>query len=222
MTWSCCATSPRRPARRSHPAYDLCPREWEADEVDPIQSVQDLVVTKYEFAFFAEIARAWNQSPRPWQAFPDFLRIVYSNRVQRETDHDREQSAQQDDGGHCAVSNASVGPGREPCGRLRERATALTRTNDVERAAASRSDPESFRPSATLGMLRLRSELLAFTRAFFRSRGFWEVETPILSRDVVVDAYLEPFVTRAQTRRLIAGDPAARMNSFCRRRPSSR
>ncbi len=59
------------------------------------------------------------------------------------------------------------------------------------------SDPESFRPSATLGMLRLRSELLAFTRAFFRSHGFWEVETPILSRDVVVDAYLEPFVTRA-------------------------
>ncbi|HUE16470.1 MAG TPA: EF-P lysine aminoacylase EpmA [Planctomycetaceae bacterium] len=59
-------------------------------------------------------------------------------------------------------------------------------------------DPESFRPSAPLGMLRLRSELLAFTRAFFRSGGFWEVETPILSRDVVVDAYLEPFVTCAQ------------------------
>ncbi len=81
----------------SHPAYDLCPREWEPSEVDPIQSVQDLVVTKYEFAFFAEIARAWNQSPRPWQVFPDFLRIVYSNRVQPETDHDREQSAQQDE-----------------------------------------------------------------------------------------------------------------------------
>jgi len=47
-------------------------------------------------------------------------------------------------------------------------------------------------------MLRLRSELLEFTRTFFRSRGFWEVETPILSRDVVVDAYLEPFVTRAK------------------------
>jgi lysyl-tRNA synthetase class 2 len=59
-------------------------------------------------------------------------------------------------------------------------------------------DPEPFRPSATLEMLRLRSELLEFTRTFFRSRGFWEVETPILSRDVVVDAYLEPFVTRAK------------------------
>jgi lysyl-tRNA synthetase class 2 len=46
-------------------------------------------------------------------------------------------------------------------------------------------------------MLRLRGELLAFTRAFFTSRGFCEVETPILSHDVVVDAYLEPFVTQA-------------------------
>jgi elongation factor P--(R)-beta-lysine ligase len=61
----------------------------------------------------------------------------------------------------------------------------------------SPSEPASptFGPSATLGMLRLRAELLDFTRAFFRSQGFWEVETPILSRDVVVDAYLEPFVT---------------------------
>jgi elongation factor P--(R)-beta-lysine ligase len=67
-------------------------------------------------------------------------------------------------------------------------------TSDDRRA---QFDPESFRPSATLGMLRLRSELLDFTRAFFRSGGFWEIETPILSRDVVVDAYLEPFVTRA-------------------------
>jgi lysyl-tRNA synthetase class 2 len=59
-----------------------------------------------------------------------------------------------------------------------------------------RTDSPPFGPSATLGMLRLRAELLDFTRAFFRSQGFWEVETPILSRDVVVDAYLEPFVTR--------------------------
>jgi elongation factor P--(R)-beta-lysine ligase len=58
---------------------------------------------------------------------------------------------------------------------------------------------ESFRPTATLALLRLRSDLLAFTRSFFQARGFWEVETPILSRDVVVDAYLEPFVTRADS-----------------------
>ena len=41
--------------------YDLCPREWTVNEIDPIQSMQDLVVTKYEYAYFAEIARAWNQ-----------------------------------------------------------------------------------------------------------------------------------------------------------------
>jgi elongation factor P--(R)-beta-lysine ligase len=69
-------------------------------------------------------------------------------------------------------------------------------TSSDPRAAAN---PESFRPTATLGLLQLRSELLAFTRDFFLSHGYWEVETPILSRDVVVDAYLEPFVTCAQT-----------------------
>jgi elongation factor P--(R)-beta-lysine ligase len=57
-------------------------------------------------------------------------------------------------------------------------------------------DPGLFKPSANLRLLRLRSKLLDFTRAFFRDRGLWEVETPLLSRDIVVDAYLEPFTTR--------------------------
>src|SRR5690606_13048249 len=35
-----------------------------------------------------------------------------------------------------------------------------------------------------------------FTRSFFESRGFLEVETPVLSPDVVVDLHLEPFSTR--------------------------
>jgi elongation factor P--(R)-beta-lysine ligase len=59
------------------------------------------------------------------------------------------------------------------------------------------SDDRAFGPSAELRQLRLRAELLEFTRAFFRSRGLWEVETPLLSRDIVIDAYLEPFVTRS-------------------------
>ncbi len=62
--------------------------------------------------------------------------------------------------------------------------------------ATSGRDPGLFRPSGSLELLQLRSQLLDFTRAYFRRRGLWEVETPLLSRDIVVDAYLEPFTTR--------------------------
>lgn len=48
-------------------------------------------------------------------------------------------------------------------------------------------------PTATLEMLRLRARLLGVVRRFFEQRGYLEVETPILSHDVVVDAWLEPF-----------------------------
>lgn len=51
---------------------------------------------------------------------------------------------------------------------------------------------EDFRPTATWEVLRLRSELLRRTREFFHTRGFLEVETPILSQDVVVDRHLDP------------------------------
>ncbi len=52
-----------------------------------------------------------------------------------------------------------------------------------------------FLPSASGDALALRSALLARTRAFFARRGFLEVETPILSADIVVDRHLDPLST---------------------------
>ena len=46
-------------------------------------------------------------------------------------------------------------------------------------------------------MLELRAKLLGRLRRFFEERGFLEVETPILSADVVVDRHLDPFAVEA-------------------------
>jgi len=54
-----------------------------------------------------------------------------------------------------------------------------------------------FRPTASLEMLQVRAQLLSELRQFFDRNSYWEVETPILSHDVVVDAFLDPFVTAA-------------------------
>ena len=51
-----------------------------------------------------------------------------------------------------------------------------------------------FRHSATLDVLRLRAKLLAFTRQFFDESGYFEVDTPILSHERVIDPNIEPFV----------------------------
>lgn len=48
-------------------------------------------------------------------------------------------------------------------------------------------------PTAKWETIRRRAELLRAIRSFFDARGFTEVQTPILSRDIVVDAHLEPF-----------------------------
>lgn len=51
---------------------------------------------------------------------------------------------------------------------------------------------DDFGPTASLETLKLRADLLRRLRDFFDSRGFLEVETPLLSADTVVDRHLDP------------------------------
>ncbi|MDR1493695.1 MAG: EF-P lysine aminoacylase GenX [Planctomycetaceae bacterium] len=55
------------------------------------------------------------------------------------------------------------------------------------------SSCETFLPILSLQRLKERAAVMRRIRDYFESRGFLEVETPILSRDTVVDRYLEPF-----------------------------
>ena len=48
-----------------------------------------------------------------------------------------------------------------------------------------------WRPTASLDTLRIRAELLAEIRVFFRQRSVLEVETPILARATVTDPHIE-------------------------------
>ncbi|MBX3442368.1 MAG: EF-P lysine aminoacylase GenX [Planctomyces sp.] len=52
------------------------------------------------------------------------------------------------------------------------------------------------RPTASLLTLRRRAALLRAVREEFHREGYWEVETPLLSRDVCVDAWLDPIIVR--------------------------
>ncbi|WP_437193916.1 EF-P lysine aminoacylase EpmA [Planctomicrobium sp. SH527] len=48
-------------------------------------------------------------------------------------------------------------------------------------------------PTASLETLQRRSRLLTELRRFFADNGFWEAQTPILSHDCCVDAWIDPF-----------------------------
>ena len=49
-----------------------------------------------------------------------------------------------------------------------------------------------FLPNATIETLRARSGIIKSIREYFDQLGFFEVQTPTLSRDTVVDRYIEP------------------------------
>lgn len=52
---------------------------------------------------------------------------------------------------------------------------------------------DDWRPTCTLQALRVRAVMLQAVREFFQQHSYLEVETPLLSQDIVVDAHLHPF-----------------------------
>lgn len=57
----------------------------------------------------------------------------------------------------------------------------------------------SWKPTASPAMLKRRSELLWTIREFFHDRRLIEVQTPVLSRDTVVDRHLDPIVVSGES-----------------------
>ena len=49
-----------------------------------------------------------------------------------------------------------------------------------------------FLPTASIDDLQRRAEIVGKLRAFFDDLGFFEVETPLLSHDTIVDRYIDP------------------------------
>ena len=64
-----------------NPLYQLCPRQWTPEDIDPLDTMQDLAVARAEMDFFKQLAAIWNRQPQSWLAFPDFLRTIYAQRV---------------------------------------------------------------------------------------------------------------------------------------------
>lgn len=67
-----------------HPAYELCPRNWLPEDLDPVQPLHDLLIAQFEMQLFHKLATVWNKAPRPWELFPDFLHMIYERRLMLE------------------------------------------------------------------------------------------------------------------------------------------
>lgn len=50
----------------------------------------------------------------------------------------------------------------------------------------------TWQPAASLEALRARAAILCSLRQFLVARGYWEVETPLLSHDTCVDTWIDP------------------------------
>jgi lysyl-tRNA synthetase class 2 len=54
---------------------------------------------------------------------------------------------------------------------------------------------DSFAPRASLAALQQRAALLGSLREFFDERGFFEVETPLLAKEIIPELHIEPIRT---------------------------
>ncbi|QDU79327.1 Elongation factor P--(R)-beta-lysine ligase [Polystyrenella longa] len=65
------------------------------------------------------------------------------------------------------------------------------------------SPAPSWRSTATISDLKIRAGLVRTLRLFFEETGYWEVQTPVLSREAIIDAHINPL---RLTDSSIAGD----------------
>lgn len=74
------------------------------------------------------------------------------------------------------------------------------------------STANNWRPACSLQLLHVRAAMLRAVREFFYRRDYLEVETPCLSGDIVIDAWLEPMqVMHAGQRWFLQTSPEACM-----------
>jgi lysyl-tRNA synthetase class 2 len=83
---------------------------------------------------------------------------------------------------------------------------------DESRLPADTDEPDRWKPGCSIHALQVRAAMLDAVRACFRNRGYLEVETPLLSSDIVLDAHLNPFVVDTDSgKRFLQTSPEAGM-----------